>query len=186
MPNQYSVFSILKRLYWDIVDKDERQYLFYSIVCNLPSQSGSMIRSRFISKRAESVGDNLKIYSGAKFRSIERLRIGHNLEIGNDNFIQALGGVKIGNNVSLAPGVKIWSTNHNVKDKNMLIQDQGLSESEITIGNDVFIGANSIILPGVNLPDGVVVTAGSVVGVKAYKPYSIISGNPARIIGYRE
>ena len=41
-------------------------------------------------------------------------------------------------------------------------------------------------MPGVNLPDGVVVSACAVVGIKTYKPYCIIAGNPARVIGYRE
>ena len=73
----------------------------------------------------------------------------------------------------------------NFEDKNVLIANQGVKEAEVIIGNDVWISSNAFILPGVVLPDGVVVSAGSVVGIKAYSPYSIVAGNPARVIGSR-
>ena len=56
----------------------------------------------------------------------------------------------------------------------------------VQIDDGVWIAANAFISPGVHLPEGVIVSAGSVVGKKAYKPYSVIAGNPARIIGFRE
>lgn len=183
---RYSLLTIFKRLLWDVLDSKERQYYLYHIIWQIPGLFGSMLRSNFISNRANYCGDNLKIYAGARFRSIEGINIGNNVEIGNDSYIQGLGGVSLGNNVMIAPGVKIWSANHNVWEKEEDINSQGITTKPVKIGNDVFIGANSFILPGVNLPEGCIVTAGSVVGIKAYKPYSLISGNPARIIGNRD
>jgi acetyltransferase-like isoleucine patch superfamily enzyme len=86
----------------------------------------------------------------------------------------------------MAPGVKIWSVNHNYQDKDKLIEEQGQTEHEVIIGNDVFIASNAFIIPGVHLPDGAVVSAGAIVGKKFYKPFSILAGNPARVIGYRD
>lgn len=117
---------------------------------------------------------------------MENLSVGDNVCIGNDNFIQALGGVTIGSNTSLGPGVKIWSVNHNYQDKNKLIGEQGLTKREVIIGDDIWIASNAFILPGVHLPDGIVVAAGSLVTVKKYEPYCIIAGNPAIVIGYRK
>jgi len=145
-----------------------------------------MLRGRYLAKRFRKSGKNLQVYAGARFRSMENLSVGDNVEIGYDNFIQARGNVSIGDNVMIAPGVKIWSVNHNIHRKDILIREQGFTEAQVIIGNDVWIASNAFIMPGVQLPDGVVVSAGSIVGIKAYKPYCIIAGNPARIIGYRD
>jgi acetyltransferase-like isoleucine patch superfamily enzyme len=63
---------------------------------------------------------------------------------------------------------------------------QGHEKKPVVIGGDVFIASNSFIMPGVTIPDGCIVAAGSVVGVKNYPPYSIIAGNPARVVGSRK
>lgn len=183
--SDYSFTKLSKRLWWDIHDPNERKYLQYFLVSGIPGLFGNMLRGRFVSKQVARCGKNLTVLAGTRFRSIENLQIGDNVSIGYDNFIQSRGGVTIGNDVMTAPGVKIWSVNHNVHDPDVLIRNQPETKAEVVIGNDVFIASNSFILPGVTLPDGVVVTAGSVVGVKAYKPYSIIAGNPARAIGFR-
>lgn len=178
--------SLLKRFYWDILDIDERKYYQYELIRNIPGIFGDSYRTKFLSKRVKKMGDNVLVQAGTRFRSMENLIIGNNVTIGFDNFIQALGGVTIGDNSMTGPGVKIWSVNHNFMDKNLLIMDQGQTKAEVVIGNDVWIAANAFILPGVHLPDGVVVSTGAVVGIKEYKPYSIIAGNPARVIGFRK
>jgi len=184
--SEYSLMRILKRFYWDVLDPGERKYLLYYCISQFPGPAGNLLRGRFVAKKARSVGKDLLVMAGTRFRSIENLSVGDNVQIGYDNFIQALGGVSIGSNSMTAPGVKIWSVNHNYRDKNKLITDQGQTTSPVVIGCDVWIAANAFISPGVHLPDGCVVSSGAVVGVKDYKPYSIIAGNPARVIGFRE
>ena len=56
--------------------------------------------------------------------------------------------------------------------------------AKITIGNDVWIGANAIILPGVTIGDGAVIAAGAIV-TKDIPPYAIVGGVPAKVIKYR-
>lgn len=56
--------------------------------------------------------------------------------------------------------------------------------SDVTIGNDVWIGANAVVLDGVNIGDGAVIAAGAVV-VKNVEPYAIVGGVPARLLRYR-
>jgi len=185
MKNDITIIRLLKRLYWDILDPNERKYYLYWLIKEIPGIFGNLLRARYLSKKFKHAGKNITIYSGTMFRSMENLCIGDNSQIGHDNFIQALGGVSIGDNVSTAPGVKIWSVNHNYNEENRLIGKQGQTKQEVVIGNDVWIASNVFIMPGVHLPDGIVVSAGSVVGVKSYKPYCLIAGNPARIIGYR-
>jgi hypothetical protein len=62
--------------------------------------------------------------------------------------------------------------------------DYSLTKGDVTIGNDVWIGINSIIMSGVTLGDGMIVGAGSVVR-RSFPPYSIVAGNPASLAGYR-
>jgi len=59
-----------------------------------------------------------------------------------------------------------------------------MSKGATIIGNDVWIGANAIILSGVNISNGCIIGAGSVVATDI-SPYAIAVGNPAKIIGYR-
>lgn len=177
---------LLKRFYWDILDPDERKYYVYWLISEIPGRFGAWLRGKYVSKKIKSVGKNFQVLAGARFRSMENLAVGDNVQIGNDTFIQALGGVTIGNDVALAAGGKIWSVNHNFKDKTRKIGEQGQTKKEVIIGSDVWLAANVFIMPGVHLPDGMIVAGGSVVLPDTYEPYSIIAGNPAKIVGYRE
>lgn len=178
--------KLLSRLHGDLKDKQERQYYGLWLVSQIPCAFGDMLRSRYCGKRFKKAGKNLRVQAGTRFRSMELLEVGDNVTIGYSNFLQALGGLIIGNNVLMGPSVKIWSVNHNYLDPDILIKKQGQIKKPVVIGNDVWIAANAFISPGVNLPDGCVVSAGCVVTVKSYKPNSIISGNPGRVIGYRK
>lgn len=84
-----------------------------------------------------------------------------------------------------APGVKIWTTTHNFDDPDTPVMDQGLTDKPVVIGDDVYIASNAFIMPGTTLPRGCIVAAGAVISGKAYRPFSILAGNPAQVIGYR-
>jgi maltose O-acetyltransferase len=76
--------------------------------------------------------------------------------------------------------------NHGYIDKNTLIRKQGYTDDKpIYIGDDVWIGHRVIILPGVTIGKGTVIGAGSVV-TKNTPEYSVVAGNPAQVIKYRE
>ncbi len=84
--------------------------------------------------------------------------------------------IEIGNNVTLAPRVHILA--HDASTKIFLNYTK---VANVKIGNNVFIGAGTIVLPGVNIGDNVIIGAGSVVS-KDIQPNSVAVGNPARII----
>ncbi len=182
---RYSWRTLFRRLRWDLSDKLERRQYAFWLIWQIPGLFGNMLRSHYLSKRMASAGKNLTVMSGCRFRSLELLEVGDDVTIGYDNFLQARGGLKIGNHVILGPGVKVWSVNHDYDDTETAVLEQGQTEKPVVIGNDVFVGASSFISPGVTLPDSCVVCAGAVVGVKAYRPFSVIAGNPARVIGFR-
>ena len=91
-------------------------------------------------------------------------------------YIQGINGIKIGDNTIFAPGIKIISANHDKEDITKHVQTD-----PVVIGANCWLGANCIILPGVQLGDGVIVGAGSIV-TKSFPCGSIIAGNPAKII----
>jgi len=115
------------------------------------------------------------------------LEIGHGTYIGEYNNVRASGGgIKIGNNCLISQHISMIATNHEYK-KGVIIASQPWKNVNnfIDIGNDVWIGANSVILPGVSIGDGAIVGAGSVV-TKSVGCNEIVAGNPARKINIRE
>ena len=91
-------------------------------------------------------------------------------------YIQARNGIVLGNNVRIGPGVGIISAGHSVTDF-----DKHESSPPIRIGNNVWIGMNVVILPGVTIGDNVVIGAGSVVRSDIPSD-SIAAGNPCKLI----
>ncbi len=91
-------------------------------------------------------------------------------------YIQAINGINIGSNVGFGSGVKILSANHSHND-----HSKHDKTSPITIGNNVFVGSNSVILPGVSIGNNVVIGAGSIVS-KNISSNTIAVGNPCIVI----
>ncbi len=105
--------------------------------------------------------------------------IGDYTRIGLHNTI--IGPVKIGSHVNLAQGITVTALNHIFDDTNKRIDEQGISTNAVTIEDDVWIGANAVILPGVTIGSHCVVAAGAVV-TKDVPPHSLVAGVPAKII----
>ena len=105
--------------------------------------------------------------------------IGNHTRIGIHNTI--IGPVSIGHHVNLAQGITVTALNHNFADLGKRIDEQGITTQPVTIGDDVWIGANAVILPGVTIGQHAVVAAGAVV-TKDVPPYSIVAGIPAKVI----
>lgn len=176
---------LFRRFWWDLRDSNERMNLFYWLIWQFPGATGNVLRAAYMGPRMKRAGTRLSIQAGTRFRSIENLEVGDNVTIGFDNFLQAKGGLRLGNNVLFAPGVKVWTTNHNINDPDIPVRKQGHTNAPVVIEDDVFVASNAFILPGTTLSRGCVVSAGAVVSGKTYRPYSILGGNPARVIGYR-
>lgn len=105
--------------------------------------------------------------------------IGDHTRIGLHNTI--IGPVTIGSHVNLAQGITVTALNHNFSNTSRRIDQQGVSTQVVTIADDVWIGANAVILPGVTIGKHSVVAAGAVV-TRDVPPNSIVAGVPAKII----
>ena len=105
--------------------------------------------------------------------------IGDRTRIGLGNTI--IGPAKIGNDVRLAQNVVLSGLNHNYECIDSPIHAQGVSTMPIVIEDESWLGANVVVVPGVTIGKHSIVAAGSVV-TKSMPPYSVIVGNPARVL----
>lgn len=134
--------------------------------------------AKMILKRS---GKHITIEDHASFSS--KVSLGDYSGIGKRCFLQ--GEVNIGNHVMMSPDVKIYTINHKFSDINIPMNQQGIqTERPVFFEDDVWIGCNVIVLPGVRVGHGAILGAGSVVR-DDIPPYAIVCGNPAKIIKYR-
>ncbi|WP_106530718.1 acyltransferase [Chitinophaga niastensis] len=105
--------------------------------------------------------------------------IGDNVRVGIGNVL--IGPVTIGNNVIMAQHVVLSGLNHGYTDPDVPVSLQPCSIAAIQVDDDCWIGANSVITAGVHIGKHAVVAGGSVV-TKDVPAYSVVAGNPARVI----
>ena len=128
-------------------------------------------------------GKNVNIERGANFGSGFRLRIGDNSGIGVNCTVP--GNIVIGKNVMMGPECYILSTNHSFDRIDVPMIEQGNTfQLDTIIEDDVWIGRQVIFTPGRIVKKGSIIAAGCVLS-KNFSEYSIIGGNPSRIIKTR-
>ena len=110
--------------------------------------------------------------------------IGDNTWIGQCCFFHSAGGLHIGQNVGIAPHVKIITSYHEEEGKHVPILFSRIAMAETVVEDDCDLGIGSIILPGVRVCRGSQVGAGAVV-TKDVEPYSVMAGVPARLLRKR-
>lgn len=126
------------------------------------------------------LGDNSVIESYTCINNaVGDVIIGHNTRIGLHETI--IGPVSIGNNCCTGQGTIITALIHNFNETNKRINEQGVSVKQIIIEDDVMIGANASIMPGVRIGTHSIVAAGAVV-TKDVPPHSLVAGVPAKLI----
>lgn len=162
--------------------------LYYTLLQHLPVSSGTFsmirrIRSAVGKCLFDKCGTNINIEKKANFGTGRHIEIGNNSGIGVN--AQIRGPLKIGNDVMMGPNVVILTNSHKYNRIDIPINQQENFVKGVSIGNDVWIGERVIILPGVNIGNGVIIGAGAVV-TKDIPDYAIIGGVPAKIIKLRK
>lgn len=163
--------------------------IYYAIAKRLPASTSFFLGKSW--KRLRNFCGKMMLYHCGKNINIEKnavfstsVSLGDNSGIGINANIA--GAVKIGDNVMMGPNCTIYSRNHAFDDINIPMIQQGYSEEKpVIIEDDVWIGGNVTILPGVTIKTGSIIGACSVV-TKDVEAYSIVAGNPAKVVKIRQ
>lgn len=153
----------------------------YLPVVGRPSNALRVMCCRRIFRKC---GKIVTVNRHAYFGNGKDVEIGDNSGIGANNHLP--NNIIMGNDVMMAPDILIFKNSHRYADLTMPIGKQGMtSPAPVVLGNDVWIGQRVIITPGRHIADGTVVAAGTVV-TKDFPPFSVIGGNPAKVIKSRK
>ena len=137
--------------------------------------------------RRLQLGNGANISPDAVFANAENIVIGERVRIGSRCHIwagPASGTIVLGDDVLLGPDVMITAASYDYHGGSP-VTDQPMKESNIVIGNDVWLATRVVILPGTTIGDGAIIAAGSV--VKGNIPaFAIAAGSPARVVSQRQ
>lgn len=126
-----------------------------------------------------SVHDEAVLYHGLKVRAARNLTIGRRTNVGDGAFLDARGGLTIGDNVNFSTEVQVWTAQHGWD-----TPDFAYETAPVAIHDRVWIGPRVVILPGVTIGEGAVIAAGAVV-TKDVLDHTLVGGVPAKAIDKR-
>ena len=155
-----------------------------TLLRSLPGLEGFALRYLLYKCTFRRLGGFCWIYPGARFGHVYGISVGRNFHVNAGAFLYGRGGLTIGDHVMVGPNVVVVSSQHRFDDPRVPMVYLGHREAPVTIGSDVWLGANAVVLPGVTIADGTVVSAGAVV-TRDTEAYTIVGGIPATPIGSR-
>ncbi|NLP48049.1 MAG: acyltransferase [Clostridiales bacterium] len=131
-----------------------------------------------------SMGDNVSFYYGVYIEPCDKeITIGSNTHFAP--YCVIYGPLSVGDNCAIAAHVTLASVAHSHADPNRPMVEQATDQRKIIIEDDVWIGANAVVTPGITIGRGSIIGAGAVV-TKDVEPYSVMGGVPARLIRKRK
>lgn len=170
-----------KHIFW--------RFIYYNFAIYLPQRTHTFgkiscrIRYYICKHIFEYCGKDVNIEHGAKFGAGTKIRIANNSGLGVNCTIP--NGSIIGNNVMMGPNCYIHERNHAFDRTDIPMREQGyLSGKPVVIDDDVWIGRDVTIMVGRHIAKGSIVAANCVL-TKDFPEYSIIGGNPSRLIRSR-
>lgn len=188
----------------------EGVFLLDGLVSLTPGRTGQLLRHAWYRRRLKRLGvlGTGAMYPGIEFTAPENIAIGDNFICLPNCRVAADGGsVEFSDDVSLASNVVVdagesgvirigrgsgvahncvlRASAHNYADKTKPFKAQGHKPGTIVLEDDVWVAANCVLLPGTHLESGVIVASGSVVGGRV-AAFTVVAGNPARVVSRRE
>ena len=165
--------------------------VYYGLLYFLPSNTvpflgkiACFLRYRCCRHIFKQCGKNVHIERKANFGSGRNICIGDNSGIGVNATIPS--DTIIGKNVMMGPNCYILAQNHKFDRVDIPMIQQGLdSQRQTVIGDDVWIGRDVLMTPGRKIADGTIIAGGCVL-TKDFEPYSIVGGNPGKLIRLRK
>lgn len=144
--------------------------------------------NRILDQLLGSRGENVWIAAPFFVDYGENIHLGNNIEINMNCVFLDCNTITIGDNSGIGPNVQIYAVTHPIKAEERLVQKEGDEfpfwkslTAPVKIGENVWIGGGSVILPGVTIGDNTTIGAGSVV-IKDIPANSLAVGNPCKVI----
>ena len=167
------------------------KFLYYNFAIYLPRGTnrcfgwlGKAVRRTICKNIFEYCGSNVNVERGARFGNGFRIRLGDNSGLGVNCVIPD--GSIIGKNVMMGPNCYIHARNHAFDRTDIPMMKQGYTKSKpIVIDDDVWIGRDVSIMAGRHISTGTIIAANCVL-TKDFEAYSIIGGNPGKLIRNRK
>ena len=133
-----------------------------------------------------SLGANVYVghYAILKGYHKNEMRIGDRTWLGQQCLLHSAGGITIGKNVGIGPGVKILTSAHSEVGRASPILFSPIETAPVVVEDDADLGINSVILPGVTVGRGAIVGAGAVV-THDVPAYAVVAGVPAKVLRLR-
>jgi maltose O-acetyltransferase len=169
----------LKKLFYQEIEG----WMYWSCK-NLPGVIGFMSRNIVVSLLCKKKGGMIWLQPEINLVHINKLKLGSNVGINSGSYINAIGGIEMGNFVLIGSNVTISSGIHPIDGVEPAIFCRPVHPKKIVIEDDCWIAAGASILAGVTLAKGTVVGANSVV-TKNTEAYSVVVGAPARKVKSR-
>lgn len=158
--------------------------IFLQKIYNFFYHFNAKSRAAFWSLFCRKMGKNVMIMSNCMIHSPFGIEIGNHVSINHHTVISGQGGLVIGNYTMIGNNVNILTSLHGFQRRDIPMRYQKIAYGKVIIEDDVWIGTNAVIMPGVIIGKGAIVGANAVV-TKNVKSYSIVGGVPAKFIKHR-
>ncbi len=138
-------------------------------------------------RRRLTLGADVRIAPNASFANAERIALGDQVQVGARTSLWAgrtSGWIRVGARTTFAPDCFVTAADYGLA-PGIPITDQAMTERDVTIGADCWIGTRAVLTAGVTLGDGAVIGAGSVV-TRDVPAGAIAAGVPARVVRMRD
>jgi acetyltransferase-like isoleucine patch superfamily enzyme len=155
-----------------------------SLIRWLPGFEGFLLRSWLYKTLFLASGKNLYIYPNVYIIFSHKIKTGNRVAINTNTYIDGGGGIDIGNDVMIGPNCVLSSREHSFKRSDSPMIDQPIEVGKITIGDNVWVGANVFMKRNINVGTGSIIAAGSMV-TKDVPKGTIFGGVPGKVIRYR-
>lgn len=160
-----------------------RLYLYLQIVRWLPETRFFGLKVKLLRWCGATIGENVRINSSAQFSGNGKLEIGDDVWVGSGCLISPVGNatIRLGSHIDIAPRVTILTGSHKIEPEGDHIGGEGYSAS-VVVGDGCWLGARSMLLPGVTLQQKTIVAAGAVVTKPVDEGMVLVAGVPAKVM----
>jgi len=147
-----------------------------------PFRLGVALRYVLAASIFRRIGTNVYIAAGVTFKNAQYLSVGSNVSFHDNVYVDALGEIIIGDDVSIAHQASLVSFNHTWDNRNKPIKYNSIECGPINIADDVWVSCGVRILAGASISERTVVAAGAVVVAAEFPPLVLIGGIPAKTL----